>query len=159
MNPSRTSALLSLIGVALLWPYVLTKSFSSTTSPSTEQGGESPHVVKRSTQSCDSSYDNYCLNQGQCMLLVDVNEHHCKCEAGFYGPRCGHMELVFRPMREEQIIVIIFCLSLLIIGLSGALYFCCKWYKNKQKMQGCKGVLTDCHMKSKNPSLKMSDST
>uniref|UniRef100_A0A3Q0T419 EGF-like domain-containing protein n=1 Tax=Amphilophus citrinellus TaxID=61819 RepID=A0A3Q0T419_AMPCI len=111
------------------------------------QGEKRPHAVKRSTQNCDSSYDNYCLNDGQCMLLLDINEHHCKCERGFIGPRCDTPELVFQPMGEGQIIVIVFCVSLLIIGLAGALYLCCKWYKKNRfprqpKRQGYTGVQT-----------------
>ena len=35
-------------------------------------------MAKRSIEGCDSSYDSYCLNQGQCMLLVEMNEHVCK---------------------------------------------------------------------------------
>lgn len=151
MGNRKPSALLSLIGVMLLWPYVLTKNVSSklqtadSTSLSAGQGGDRPHVVKRSTQNCDSSFDNYCLNNGQCMLLVDINEHHCKCESGFYGPRCSNPELVVQPMGEEQIILTIFCVGLLIIGLAGALYFCYKWYKKNKfprqpKRQGYKGV-------------------
>uniref|UniRef100_UPI0037E7CCDF proepiregulin-like n=1 Tax=Semicossyphus pulcher TaxID=241346 RepID=UPI0037E7CCDF len=138
MGNSKPSALLSLIGVMLLWPYVLTKSVSSrlqtedSSSLSAGQGEQRPHVVKRSTQNCDSSFDKYCLNHGQCMLLVDIDEHHCKCESGFYGPRCSNLELVVQPLGEEQILLTIFCVTLLIIGLAGALYFCCKWYKKKQ---------------------------
>ncbi|XP_037632602.1 proepiregulin-like [Sebastes umbrosus] len=157
MGTSKASALLSLIGVLLLWPYVLTKSVSSrlqtadssslSVSAVSGHGGERPHVEKRSTQNCESTHDNYCLNSGQCMLLVDMNEHHCKCEKGFYGPRCSNMEFVVKPMGEEQIIVTIFCVTLLIIGLAGVLYFCCKWYKKNKyphqpKRQGYKGVQT-----------------
>ncbi|CAG5924857.1 unnamed protein product [Menidia menidia] len=151
MGNSKPSALLSLIGVMLIWPCVLTKGVSPRlqtrdgSSLSAGQGGERPHVVKRSVQPCGSSHENYCLNKGKCMLLVDMNEHHCHCEKGFSGPRCGAPELVFRPMGEEQVILIIFCVSLLMIGLAGALYFICKWYrKNKfprqQKRHGYKGV-------------------
>ncbi|XP_031161632.1 proepiregulin isoform X1 [Sander lucioperca] len=154
MGNSKPSALLSLIaGVMLLWPYVLTKSVSSrlqtadSTSLSAGHGEEHPHVVKRSIQNCDSTFDSYCLNNGQCMLLVDINEHHCKCGRGFYGPRCSNPEFLVKPMGEEQIIVTIFCVTLLIIGLAGALYFFCKWYKknrfpHQQKRQGYKGVQT-----------------
>ncbi|KAM8887465.1 proepiregulin-like [Spinachia spinachia] len=142
------SARLSLLGVMLLWPYVLTRSVSSTLqaadsgSLSAGPRGERPHLVKRAIQMCDSTFDSYCMNSGQCMLLVDDNEHHCKCERGFYGPRCSRLELVAQPMGEEQIIVTIFCVVLLIVGLGGLLYFCCKWYKkNKfQKQQRYKGV-------------------
>ncbi|KAM3611463.1 uncharacterized protein V6R79_018912 [Siganus canaliculatus] len=142
---SKPSALFPLLGVMLLWPDVLTRSISSSVSMtmSAGQGEERPHVAKRSTQMCDSSFDQYCLNNGQCMLLVDVNEHHCKCERGFYGPRCSNLELVFQPLGEEQILVTVFCVSLLIIGLSGALYFCCRWYKKNRLprlRQGYKGV-------------------
>ncbi|XP_030593733.1 proepiregulin-like [Archocentrus centrarchus] len=151
MGNSKLSALLSLIGVMLIWPYVLTKSVSprvqtaDSASLPAGQGEKRPHAVKRSTQNCDSSYDNYCLNDGQCMLLLDINEHHCKCERGFIGPRCDTPELVFQPMGEGQIIVIVFCVSLLIIGLAGALYLCCKWYKKNRfprqpKRQGYTGV-------------------
>lgn len=50
-----------------------------------------------------------------------------RCEGGYYGPRCGTVELVMKPMAEEQIVLIVFCVGLLIVGLSGALYLCCKW--------------------------------
>ncbi|XP_054467689.1 proepiregulin-like [Anoplopoma fimbria] len=151
MGKNKPSALLSLIGVMLLLPYVFTRSVSSrlqtADSTSLTGGGERPHVVKRSTQNCDSTFESYCMNKGQCMLLVDINEHHCKCEKGFYGPRCSKLELVVQQIAEEQIIVTIFCVVLLIIGLAGALYFCCKWYKKnkfprQQKRQGYKGVQT-----------------
>ncbi|XP_061623452.1 proepiregulin-like isoform X2 [Phyllopteryx taeniolatus] len=111
------------------------------------RGEERSHVVKRTTQNCDATFANYCMNGGQCMLLVDFNEHHCKCHGGFYGPRCSNLELVFKPIGEEQVIFIIFCVTLLAVGLAGALYFCCKWYKKnkcnpQQKWQGYKGVQT-----------------
>uniref|UniRef100_A0A3Q3N8P9 EGF-like domain-containing protein n=1 Tax=Labrus bergylta TaxID=56723 RepID=A0A3Q3N8P9_9LABR len=72
-----------------------------------------PDNSHRSTQKCESTFDKYCLNNGLCMLLVDINEHHCKCEDGFYGPRCGNLELVFQPMAEEQILLTVFCVILL----------------------------------------------
>ncbi|XP_041644083.1 proepiregulin-like [Cheilinus undulatus] len=148
MGNRKSSALLSLIGVMLLWPYVFTKSVSSrlqtedSASLSAGQGEERPHVVKRSAQSCDSSFDEYCLNNGKCMMLVDLNEHHCRCEVGFYGHRCEKMELVFQPTGEGQIILTVFCVFLLMTGLAGALYFCCKWCKKNRfshpppKLQG-----------------------
>ncbi|XP_051923272.1 proepiregulin-like [Hippocampus zosterae] len=150
---ARVSALLSTFGVMLLWPFALTKSMSSTlhathadSSMSAGHGEERSHVVKRFTQNCDSSYANYCMNGGQCMLLVDVKEHHCKCHSGFYGPRCSNLELVFKPVGEVQLVFIIFCVTLLIMGLAGALFCCCKYKKNKcnpkQKRHGYKGVQT-----------------
>ncbi|XP_023144414.1 proepiregulin [Amphiprion ocellaris] len=149
----KPSTILSLIGVMLIWPSVLTQNVSpklqaDSSSLSAGQTEERHHVVKRMTKSCDSTFDDYCLNNGQCMLLVDINEHHCKCVGGYSGPRCGTVRLndfVFQPLAEEQVVVVVFCVSLLIIGLAGALYFCCKWYKKnrfprQQKRHSYKGV-------------------
>ncbi|KAM4745219.1 pro-epidermal growth factor-like isoform 2-T2 [Anableps anableps] len=151
MQTRRPSALLSFIGVVLIWPYVLTKSISprlQTTGSSSLTAGqeeEHPHMTKRSTTSCESKFDNYCMNNGKCILLVDFKEHHCVCERGFNGPRCGIPELVSRPMGEEQVVVVLFCVTLLMIGLGGALYLFYKWYKRNKfprqpKRQGYKGV-------------------
>ncbi|CAN9512990.1 unnamed protein product [Ophioblennius macclurei] len=148
METSRPSAL---IGMLLIAPCILTPSVSSrlqtvvSHSPSAGQGGERPHVVKRSIQGCSISFKNYCMNDGKCMYLVDINEHHCQCEKGYYGPRCAAQELLVQPMAGEQVIVIIFGVGLLIIGLSGLLYFCCKWHKKNRcpsqpKRNGYKGV-------------------
>ncbi|XP_061674323.1 proepiregulin-like [Syngnathoides biaculeatus] len=145
---AKVTALLSIFGVMLLWPFVLTKSISAIlqtthtdSSMSAGQGERLSHLVKRTTHNCDAAYANYCMNGGQCMLLVDIKEHHCKCLSGFYGPRCSNLELVFKPVGEEQIIFIIFCVILLSVGLAGLLYLCCKWYKKnnrspQQKQQG-----------------------
>uniref|UniRef100_A0A3B4AM07 EGF-like domain-containing protein n=1 Tax=Periophthalmus magnuspinnatus TaxID=409849 RepID=A0A3B4AM07_9GOBI len=97
-----------------------------------ERGEERPHVEKRSILSCDSSFDNYCLNNGQCLFLVDLNENHCKCELGYLGTRCEHTQLVVQPMKEEEVALIIVCVVLLILGLTGALYFFCKWLQIKK---------------------------
>ncbi|XP_007557965.2 proepiregulin [Poecilia latipinna] len=153
MRTRRPSAFLSLIGVVLIWPYVLSMSISPrllTTGSSSLTAGqeeERPHMTKRSTTSCEKEFDTYCFNNGQCILLEDIKEHHCKCKKGFYGPRCATPELVGRPVDEEQVVVILFCVTLLLIGLGGALYFFYKWYKRNKfprqpKRQGYKGVQT-----------------
>uniref|UniRef100_A0A3B3V908 EGF-like domain-containing protein n=1 Tax=Poecilia latipinna TaxID=48699 RepID=A0A3B3V908_9TELE len=80
---------------------------------------------------CLKSFDTYCFNNGQCILLEDIKEHHCKCKKGFYGPRCATPELVGRPVDEEQVVVILFCVTLLLIGLGGALYFFYKAQKQE----------------------------
>ncbi|KAM4616864.1 proepiregulin-like [Polymixia lowei] len=151
MKNMKPSSLLSLLGVMLVWPYVFTKSVSSklqtvgSTSPST--GQERPQVERVKMQSCDSNFDTYCLNNGQCMLLVDMNEYHCRCDVGYSGPRCAHLELSCQPGKEEPLILTIVCVALLIIGLAGLLYFFYKWYKRNrcprhQKRHGYKGVQT-----------------
>uniref|UniRef100_A0A8C6P4R3 Proepiregulin-like n=1 Tax=Nothobranchius furzeri TaxID=105023 RepID=A0A8C6P4R3_NOTFU len=89
-------------------------------------GEERPRVTKRSFESCDSTFDHYCLNNGKCMLLLDMNEHHCKY-VRFSGSRCEHLNFVVQPLAEGQIIFIVFCVILLTLGLSGALYLCYCW--------------------------------
>uniref|UniRef100_A0A8C7WXZ8 EGF-like domain-containing protein n=1 Tax=Oryzias sinensis TaxID=183150 RepID=A0A8C7WXZ8_9TELE len=79
--------------------------------------------VTRSTVNCDSTFDQFCMNNGKCMLLVDLNEHHCQCDIGFNGPRCDMPEMVQGKMAEGEIILIVFCVGLLVIGLAGAAYF------------------------------------
>ncbi|CAB1319227.1 unnamed protein product [Coregonus sp. 'balchen'] len=69
-----------------------------------QQEQSRPRMEKVMIQKCDSSLESYCLN-GECLLLLDINEHHCKCEMGYYGPRCAHLEMVFQPMREEHVIL------------------------------------------------------
>ncbi|XP_017267760.1 proepiregulin-like [Kryptolebias marmoratus] len=154
MGNSKISALFSMIGVMLIWPHVFTKSISptlqttenSTLSPGQgEEKLERPLVENRSITSCGSNFNSYCMNNGICMLLVELNEHHCKCKEGFHGPRCNSPKLsTGYPLQEEQIVTIIICVILLIIGLAGALYFCCRYKKNKfspqQKQTGYRGV-------------------
>uniref|UniRef100_A0A3B3XEL0 EGF-like domain-containing protein n=1 Tax=Poecilia mexicana TaxID=48701 RepID=A0A3B3XEL0_9TELE len=75
---------------------------------------------------CEKEFDTYCFNNGQCILLEDIKEHHCKCKKGFYGPRCATPELVGRPVDEEQVVVILFCVTLLLIdNFSYVFYFIC----------------------------------
>ncbi|KAG7278262.1 hypothetical protein CRUP_036339 [Coryphaenoides rupestris] len=74
-----------------------------------------------------------------------VSAYNGRCERGYYGPRCAHIELVFQPMKEEQLVLVGVCVVLLIIGLSGAFYFFYKWYRGNraphpQKRQGYVGV-------------------
>ncbi|MEQ2305323.1 hypothetical protein AMECASPLE_036607 [Ameca splendens] len=84
-------------------------------------------MTKRSVTNCENKFDNYCMNNGKCILLLDLKEHHCECQRGFYGNRCDIPELLSQPTKKEQVVVILFCVSLLIIGLGGALYFFYKW--------------------------------
>ncbi|KAK7934393.1 hypothetical protein WMY93_005289 [Mugilogobius chulae] len=134
----QLSTLVLLFYVVLLCPPVQTRSTLSEDStrdaPLAEQGLERPRVAKRSILSCDTSFDKYCLH-GQCMFLVDLEETHCKCDLGYLGSRCEQPQLVKQPMREDELALIIVCVVLLILGLSGALYFFCEWYRKKYHPQ------------------------
>ncbi|XP_056136420.1 uncharacterized protein LOC130112920 [Lampris incognitus] len=131
--------------VYTFWRCVIGAFSTRWTGQGSEQEEWRPRVGRLTTQSCEPSQESYCLNNGQCMLLVDLNQHHCKCERGYYGPRCAHLELVFQPMGEEQLLLTVVFVALLMIGLAGALYFFCRWYKrircpHQQTRHGYHGV-------------------
>lgn len=127
------------IYMILLWPHVQSVRipFKDTTADVTytDQREQRPRVVKRAVRNCDASFDNYCFNNGQCMFVVDLNANSCQCELGFHGSRCEQPQLVSKPMSEDQVALIIVCVTLLFIGLVGALYFFCKWYKRDKLPQ------------------------
>ncbi|XP_072289639.1 uncharacterized protein [Eucyclogobius newberryi] len=138
----QLSALVSFIYVVLLCPPAQTLSAPSTGDYThtgdafdPERGEERPHLAKRSILSCDTSFENYCLNKGHCMFIVELNENHCKCELGYGGSRCQDPQLVIQPMKEEQLALIIVFVLLLALGLAGASYVFCKWYRRKQLPQ------------------------
>ncbi|CAL8250022.1 unnamed protein product [Boreogadus saida] len=129
--------LLSLSGLMLVWPSALSDTgarehTAGSVSAYNEMGQQRRRVERSPIESCGSDHQNYCFNHGKCMLLVDMNEHHCKCERGYYGTRCAHMELVFQPMKEEQWVLVAVCVVMLLIGLTGALYFFFKWYRRNK---------------------------
>lgn len=135
-NNNQLSVLVSCVYVILLWPHVKSVSIFSEESTgdvtSADQGEQRPHVGKRSAPSCDTSFDTFCLNNGQCVFLEDLKQNTCKCELGFRGSRCEQPQLVWKPGAEDQVALIIVCVILLIIGLAGALYFFCKWYRRNR---------------------------
>ncbi|KAJ8005557.1 hypothetical protein DPEC_G00119180 [Dallia pectoralis] len=144
MRNTQPSVMLSFMGLLLVVKCVHPTSLSSSTQRvSTRQTTSAPCRTETCSQSreeptrssaltgkgkCDSSQEEYCLN-GECFLLLDVNEHHCKCEKGYYGPRCAHLEMVFQPMREEHVILMVVCVGLMVVGIAGAVYLFSQWYK------------------------------
>ncbi|XP_029573913.1 proepiregulin isoform X1 [Salmo trutta] len=145
MRNPQPPILLSFLALLLVWPDVHSTDVLSSTQPAptspasshceaettADQEQSRPHMEKVMRQKCDSSVESYCLN-GECLLLLDLNEHHCKCERGYYGPRCAHLEMVFQPMKEEHVILMVVCGGLLFIGVAGAFYFFCRWYKRNR---------------------------
>ncbi|KAG5841376.1 proepiregulin-like [Anguilla rostrata] len=77
---------------------------------------------------CNSSMEDYCFH-GECMFLVDLNEHHCKCAQGYAGHRCAHLSLVIQPVSQERLILTVVCAALTILGFAGAAYFLYRWFK------------------------------
>ncbi|KAI1900093.1 hypothetical protein AGOR_G00046480 [Albula goreensis] len=87
-----------------------------------------PRVERVMIQKCNSSMEDYCFH-GECMYLLDLNEHHCKCERGYAGHRCAHLALVIQPLSQESVILTVVCVSLTALGIAGAAYFTYRWYK------------------------------
>ncbi|XP_015194540.1 proepiregulin [Lepisosteus oculatus] len=98
---------------------------------SVPQSYETPQIAQVKIQKCDADMDKYCFH-GECIFLVDLNEHHCRCEKGFTGSRCAHIELVSKPLNKEYILLTVVCVGLLLIALAGTLYFFYKWYKKNK---------------------------
>ncbi|XP_018614469.1 proepiregulin-like [Scleropages formosus] len=140
MSNLRTSLFLSVFGL-LVGCNVSATSSSPTCAPgqcltsgqelrTREQSQDHPMIQK-----CNASMENYCLH-GECILIVGIKGHHCKCEQGYSGHRCAHLELVQQPMSKEHIILTLVCVGLTTIGIVGALYFFLNWYrKNKCSSQ------------------------
>lgn len=97
----------------------------------------SPRVAPVKISSCKEEMQDYCWN-GQCMYLVDLDEHYCRCDKGYTGTRCTHTELVQKPPIEEYLALTIFLTFLLLLAIAVALFFAYKWYKNKKLSQPTK---------------------
>ncbi|OCU00038.1 proepiregulin [Xenopus laevis] len=95
------------------------------------QTTHSPIVVPVKIGRCQQEMESYCWN-GQCMYLVDLDEHYCRCEKGYTGIRCSHAELVYQPINEEYLAIIVFLSSLLLLAVAVAALFAYKWYKTKK---------------------------
>ncbi|XP_066566931.1 proepiregulin isoform X2 [Amia ocellicauda] len=101
------------------------------TSVSPENSNGTPHIAEVRMQKCESDMDTYCFH-GECMFLLDINEHHCRCDQGFTGPRCAHSDLVFKPLSDEYVILTVVCVALFCVAGAGAFYFFYKWYKKNK---------------------------
>ncbi|XP_020651669.2 proepiregulin [Pogona vitticeps] len=98
------------------------------------QTGNSPRMAKVQIIDCKSEMKNYCLN-GQCIYVVELDQHSCRCDAGYVGVRCGHstFELVQKPLSDEYLALTILSVLLFLVAISLAIYFLYKWYQNKKR--------------------------
>ncbi|XP_053317602.1 proepiregulin-like [Spea bombifrons] len=95
------------------------------------QTKKSPRVAPVRIVKCDAEMEGYCWN-GQCMYLVDIDEHYCRCVKGYSGVRCTFAELTRKPLSEEYLALTIFLSLLLIMAIAVAAFFAYKWYKIKK---------------------------
>ncbi|KAJ7313438.1 hypothetical protein JRQ81_004808 [Phrynocephalus forsythii] len=94
----------------------------------------SPRVAQVRITGCKSEMKNYCLN-GQCMYLVELDRHSCRCDTGYVGDRCGHstFEPVLQPLSDEYLALTIISVLLFLVAISLAVYFFYRWYQNKKR--------------------------
>ncbi|KAG8454228.1 hypothetical protein GDO86_000752 [Hymenochirus boettgeri] len=94
------------------------------------QTSESPRVASVKITRCQMEMEHFCWN-GQCMYLVELDEHYCRCEKGYSGIRCAHAELVIQPVNQEYLAVTIFLSFLLLLAIAVSSFFAYKWYRSK----------------------------
>ncbi|KAM3937570.1 proepiregulin [Leptodactylus fuscus] len=97
----------------------------STTSPSRA----SPRIVE-----CAADVKKYCVN-GQCLYLLDEDEHYCRCEQGYMGLRCTDTDIVKGRMNEEYLALTIFLTALLLLSVALVVFFAYKWYTLKRSSE------------------------
>ncbi|XP_043917100.1 proepiregulin-like [Protopterus annectens] len=95
---------------------------------------ELPHMAEVRIRNCSQNMENYCL-YGTCIFFEDLQEHHCRCEVGYTGSRCMHMELVVQPMSEKFVALTVVLTVLFVTGVSVAIYFIHTWYKKNRREQ------------------------
>ncbi|XP_063772921.1 proepiregulin [Pseudophryne corroboree] len=98
------------------------------------QTAVSPRVTVVKVARCEKDMSTYCMN-GHCLYLVELDEHYCRCERGYLGIRCSHLDLVKQPMSEEYLALTIFLTSLLLVTAALAAFFAYNWYKSKKSSQ------------------------
>ncbi|XP_056424194.1 proepiregulin [Hyla sarda] len=95
----------------------------------------SPEVAVVRIVECAADIGKYCVN-GQCLYLLDEDEHYCRCEHGYMGLRCADSDIVKKqPMTEEYLALIIFLTALLLLAVALIVFFAYKWYALKKSSQ------------------------
>ncbi|XP_054851252.1 proepiregulin [Eublepharis macularius] len=92
----------------------------------------SPRVVQAGITRCQSEMQNFCFN-GRCIYIVGLDEHHCKCDVGYYGHRCVHsnFDLLQRPQSKEYIVLAVLLSLFFLMASSVAIYYFYRWYQKK----------------------------
>ncbi|XP_066042827.1 proepiregulin [Chamaea fasciata] len=96
------------------------------------QTENSPRVAQVGITRCKPEMKDYCFH-GQCVYIVDLDEHYCRCDVGFSGVRCVHSELVRQPLSKEYVALTVIVVLLFLTALSLASYYICRRYRNKRR--------------------------
>uniref|UniRef100_A0ACB8EUG5 Uncharacterized protein n=1 Tax=Sphaerodactylus townsendi TaxID=933632 RepID=A0ACB8EUG5_9SAUR len=88
------------------------------------QTDSSSRVAQVGITRCRSEMQNFCFN-GHCMYLVDLDQHYCKCDMGYSGVRCGHLnvDLVQQPLSKEYIVLAVLLSLFFLASTSVAIYY------------------------------------
>ncbi|XP_047930436.2 proepiregulin isoform X3 [Anser cygnoides] len=89
------------------------------------QTENSPRVAQVGITRCKPEMKDYCFH-GQCVYIVDLDEHYCRCDVGFSGVRCVHSELVRQPLSTEYVALTVILILLFLIAISIASYYICR---------------------------------
>uniref|UniRef100_A0A8D0GNK1 Proepiregulin n=1 Tax=Sphenodon punctatus TaxID=8508 RepID=A0A8D0GNK1_SPHPU len=96
------------------------------------QTENSPRMAQVGITKCKPEMKDYCFH-GQCMFLVEMDEHHCRCDVGFSGARCMHSELVVQPLSKEYVVLTVLLLLFLLVASLVAIYYFYEWYQGKKR--------------------------
>ncbi|NXO00556.1 EREG protein, partial [Rhinopomastus cyanomelas] len=101
------------------------------------QTENSPRVAQVGITRCKPEMKDYCFH-GQCVYVVDLDEHYCRCDVGFSGVRCVHSELVRQPLSKEYVALTVIVVLLFLVAASIASYYICRRYRNKRRQTNTK---------------------
>uniref|UniRef100_G3TC14 Pro-epidermal growth factor n=1 Tax=Loxodonta africana TaxID=9785 RepID=G3TC14_LOXAF len=110
---------------------------SKDTAPPSRLREDDLHAARHIYPGCPPSHDGYCLNDGLCMYIEQVDQYACKCIVGFIGDRCQHRELRWWKLRhaghgqQRNIAVVAVCVVGLVLLLLLALWGT-RYYRNQK---------------------------
>nr|XP_020844252.1 proepiregulin isoform X1 [Phascolarctos cinereus] len=97
-----------------------------------------PRVAQVAITKCGEDMQGYCLH-GQCIYVVDMSQHFCRCEVGYTGSRCEHFLLtVQKPLSKEYVVLTVILVLLFLIIMAGSIYYFLRWYKNRKSKESKK---------------------
>ncbi|XP_064005745.1 proepiregulin isoform X2 [Pogoniulus pusillus] len=97
------------------------------------QRENSPRVAQVGITRCKPEMKDYCFH-GQCVYIVDLDEHYCRCDVGFSGVRCVHSELVRQPLSKEYVALTVIIVLLFLGALCVAAYYICRRMKQLKSL-------------------------
>ncbi|KAL2094844.1 hypothetical protein ACEWY4_009563 [Coilia grayii] len=86
---------------------------------------------------CNDTEKTYCVNGGHCYFIHGINQLSCKCEEGYFGPRCLETEPLrlrmpnpFPTQKAEELYqkrvltITGICVALLVVGIVCVVAYC-----------------------------------